>query len=179
MNQILLSLSVFGTFFLGYMVFHLVYFRAFLPVERWVVLRRAYMVYLPLLLIATWLAAKSGEATYPDFYAGPRWTYLAACVFGLWLALNAYLMFYAFVDRSLSIRTNGELELRNNEPISFQGLMDLYSPRSSYLRRLEILEVSGYLEKAPNGRYKITPKGARLARSVRFLKKLYRLGAGG
>ncbi len=176
MNQALVSLALIAGAMTVYLIVHLVLFRAFLPVERWIVLKRMYAIALPLITIAA-RSSSACSARDSDFFRGSDWTYLLCALMFLWLLHNAYLMFYAFIDRSISIRTNVEAHLAGT-PVTFEELRRRYDTVQSYHRRLEILREAGYLEK-DGERYRITPRGASLARGVRWLKQLYRLGLGG
>ncbi|MBK8204431.1 MAG: hypothetical protein IPK68_19700 [Bdellovibrionales bacterium] len=170
------SLTIVLILFSFYILAHLVIFRSFLPKQRWVVLKRMYLFFIPLVV-----AAAISVFQFIDSNIAPTVDGRILCsLVLLWLFLNGYLMFYAFIDRSLSIRTNFEFEKIQNQPMTLKEIMDRYDTKASYLRRLEILKASGYLKNDQSGPgFHLTSKGVFMASSVRWLKKLYRLGPGG
>ncbi len=176
MNIFFLAISYVIFSFSIYALMHLVFFRIFRPKERWVVLKSMYFIMMPVTMIGAWLLTKTHF--YGDAFPVTVASEVIAVICLLWLLHNAYLMFYAFVDRSLSIRVNVEIYDAGNAGLTYDELMARYNPEQSYLRRLEILRHAGFLSLVGD-RYFITPKGARLAKAVRFLKNLYKLGLGG
>ena len=177
MNGIALAAAIVFTFTVIYIAIHIISFRVFLPKERWVVLRQLWVAFVPVVFVVSCLAYRYGQAVEPVplSVAG-----MIGALTLLWLLHNGYLMFYAFIDRSLSIRVNCELHKNNNRPIELGELAARYDIRASYLRRLEILKFVGYLESdGTTEGFRLTSKGLRLARSVKWLKDLYKLGPGG
>ncbi len=170
MSPVLLSLAIVVGFFCAYMAAHAVVFRIFLPKLRWVALRRMFILFLPFVIGFAWVYAPTEPGAVESDLVG------AFVLLGL--IHNGYLMVYAFVDRSISIRINTELFRAGNTALGYQALRNRYDPGDSVRRRLEILRAAGFLSCSDN-HYTLTPKGKFVAKGVRWVKLFLRLGPGG
>lgn len=178
MNQALAALLLASVLFVAYMVANFVIFRLLPNAKKWPLLNRLYFAFVPIVFVAAWGWQARAQVITPEFYAGPFWTYLVAGGVLMLLLLNGYLMFYSINDRSLSVRMMVDFYRSQNQALTLAELEKSYDTGASYARRLEILTEAGFL--VPEGqRYRLTPKGAKLARAVRWLKEVYGLGPGG
>jgi hypothetical protein len=98
------------------------------------------------------------------FVSGPVYAFLTML----------YFHFYYGLDRSVSVRTLGELSRAPGASLSMEKLAQFYPKESMVDRRLEIMIEHGYLE-LDNGRYRCTPKARQMARLVGWAQHLYRL----
>lgn len=157
-----------------YFPVHVLISRYFLPQRRWLVMKRLYFFFMPLALGTTYFCYRQLDFRIDSTLA---WDF-AACVLVILMLHVGYLTFYGFIDRSITLRAAVELFRNNNAPMRFDELVRRYDPKKAYLRRLEILQQSGFILKTAQG-FVMTPKGRRTAILIRFLKKLYRVGPGG
>ncbi|MBS1982629.1 MAG: hypothetical protein JST16_00540 [Bdellovibrionales bacterium] len=144
--------------------------------RKWSTLNRLFFSMLPLVVLCAWqLQTNFGGA----FSESSLTEELIAAFLLLLLLHNGYLIFYSINDRSLSVRMMVEFYRSQNTPLTLEKLGALYDTKSSYARRWVILQESGFIEADASNRLRLTPKGARLAKGVRWLKDLYGLGPGG
>ncbi len=176
MNLTLLILAICFGGLSVYVPLHVSVFRFLRPEKRWGATRGLFLIVLPLVLIVTaWVSWRAFNS--PGGFPTSPVVDVFACFTVLALLHLGYLTFYAFIDRSITLRTF--IEIKNaDEPLTFQDLAKRYDTEAAYLRRLEILWQSGYLAKT-GGSYELTSKGVFVGNLIRRLKSLYKLGPGG
>jgi hypothetical protein len=89
-----------------------------------------------------------------------------------------YMPFYYTVMASLSVRTMVMLHRRPGNRISIAELREYFVSRALVGQRLVTMATNGFLQARGND-YALRPKGRRIAVAFAWLKRFWRLGAGG
>ncbi len=161
-----------------YVSLHLFISRTFTPKKIWRVMRNLFFVLIVILWFVTGWTYNyfNGEG----FGSPNEWIDLGAIVALMLMIHVGYLTFYAFIDRSISVRTFVEIETRGNKFIPYSELERIYNPQAAFARRLEILTQSGFIIlNSDDKTYTLSPKGIRTSTIIRMFKNLYKTGPGG
>jgi len=89
-----------------------------------------------------------------------------------------YTPFYYIVAASLSVRTIVLLERHGDGALPLSALQDEFMSRRLVGQRLETMAENGFLRWSPQG-YALTAKGRCVAVIFDFIKRIWKLGAGG
>ncbi len=89
-----------------------------------------------------------------------------------------YMPFYYTVMASLSVRTMVMLHRRPGDCIPIADLREYFVSRALVGQRLVTMATNGFLQPCNND-YALSPKGRRTAAAFAWLKRFWRLGAGG
>jgi hypothetical protein len=89
-----------------------------------------------------------------------------------------YMPFYYTVVASHSVRTMVMLHRRAGGRVPIAELRDEFASRPFVAHRLTTMTANGFLA-ARGGAYALTPKGRRTAAAFSWLKRFWRVGAGG
>jgi hypothetical protein len=124
------------------------------------------------------MVAAGSYAAVAALLAGPLgipvvwhvWTSLPAFAFGT----VAYMHLYFGIDRSLSMRTLGELVKSETGSLSRAQLSGVYPAEDMVQRRIDVLAAKGLLAREGSS-YRCTPKGRLLVRAALAGKRLYAL----
>lgn len=172
MNMIICQVLL-GIFFLGlYNLTHVLVSRFAQPPQRWRAMKIIFFIFLPIVAGSGFYV--SAHSALPE----RGWPVAIATLLIIWLIHVGYLTAYAFIDRSITLRTFIEIESFGGKPATFKEIESRYNPVDAFERRLTILIESGFLEET-NGHLVLTMKGRKTGRLIRFLKEIYRAGPGG
>ncbi len=128
-----------------------------------------YAASLPLpLLVCLWLRGGSGADA-------PALAHLHAYLWHL-LLFFAYAEFYYMVERSVTLRFLAEILQRPGGQAALDGLRADYNVEHMIRRRLALLEENGFIEQR-EGRWRLKPKGRRMAAAMRVSAWIYQSAA--
>ncbi len=119
-------------------------------------------------------------ALHQSWWQGEGWAWLLAEGSGVLFMLCAFVLYVPFVyviASSLSVNTLLVLE-RAGGRLPRAELYRRFVAESAVRRRLDIMRRNGLLA-AEDGRYRLTPKAAMLARSFAAVKRFWKLWPGG
>jgi hypothetical protein len=132
-----------------------------------------------LCVLASWLgcAIVAGQAVDPRIIGHP---FVSAATSLLVFACCwvSYMPFYYSIATSLSVQTVILVRQAGMAGCSMAFLESLFASKTVLEKRLQILVDNGYLNK-DGDRFRATPKGQRISRVFSYLKRIWRLGAGG
>ncbi|MFQ5915292.1 MAG: hypothetical protein ACE5JS_19150 [Nitrospinota bacterium] len=115
--------------------------------------------------------------TPPSFFGLPEGLTHTPMALGLVNGLMVHLLLYCTwvegfycVDRPVTLRILVEFVKAPSGTLTLGQMQSVYSLEEMVIRRLESMQVNGYLEERA-GRYVLTPKGRAMAGAIRFLRR--------
>jgi hypothetical protein len=168
MNPILASGAAAASGFGVLLLLHALVLRLFVPASKYRILHQGFLVILPGVLSLAYLHLGNPD---PGTF-GPIGVALTVAGF----LFGGTLAFYAAVEHSVRIRLFVELHRNDNRPMSMDGILESYDPRSATVHRLNQLVLAGYLKRTGE-RYELTSKGLLFARIGLHGKNFFKLAA--
>lgn len=164
----------------------LLYIAAQASLFHFVTIRRKLRAMLLVLLVgiavyAAAYAVLSDDATYlpPALAAASDWVNWLNGMFIYWGLFSGYYQFVNMADNSVGVRSLIEFDRGPVQGLTLSELEQRYPYGDMLSHRIDRLVAGGFLAGAAGGRYRCTPKGARVARVFSILKRVLGLGPGG
>ena len=144
--------------------------------------RRKFLSIFVFFTIAAPLVPLAYTLTPPDlFYLSPQyartpyWFGLVSCLLTYVLFFFAYVEFFYYVERSVTLRLLAEIN-KSYRP-TLDDIRKYYNVESMVIDRVEAMRDNGFIISS-NGLWRLTPKGELFARISIFFRRFLNLGPG-